>query len=106
MCLITVEATSSTAFLVNNRTPTKLSRSASLPSFASLGAAFRPGQPPPLGLPSFIPKPPILPMDEDSEDEMDWFTGDEAVTSTIATPVKESTLEGADWFVADTPLKA
>lgn len=39
-------------------------RTASLPSFASLGAAFRPGAPPPAELPFGIPPPPVLDLGE------------------------------------------
>lgn len=48
------------------------SRAISLPSFAALGAAFRPGAPDPssVPLPFGIPPPPILPGDRN--DAMDW----------------------------------
>ncbi|GAA5997722.1 hypothetical protein JCM5350_006674 [Sporobolomyces pararoseus] len=48
------------------------SRAISLPSFAALGAAVRPGAPDPssIPLPFGIPPPPVLPGDRD--DDMDW----------------------------------
>ncbi|GAA5895140.1 hypothetical protein JCM5296_000892 [Sporobolomyces johnsonii] len=50
------------------------SRAVSLPSFAALGAAFRPGAPNPsaLPLPFGIPPPPILPQDRHLGMGMDW----------------------------------
>ncbi|GAA5921876.1 hypothetical protein JCM1841_000958 [Sporobolomyces salmonicolor] len=52
------------------------SRAVSLPSFAALGAAFRPGAPNPssLSLPFGIPPPPILPQDRHLGMDMDWET--------------------------------
>ncbi|GAA6012620.1 hypothetical protein JCM11491_005456 [Sporobolomyces phaffii] len=48
------------------------SRAISLPSFAALGAAFRPGAPDPASvpLPFGIPPPPILPRDR--QNDMEW----------------------------------
>ncbi|GAA5869698.1 hypothetical protein JCM1840_000560 [Sporobolomyces johnsonii] len=50
------------------------SRAVSLPSFAALGAAFRPGaaNPSALPLPFGIPPPPILPQDRHLGMDMDW----------------------------------
>ncbi|GAA5821376.1 hypothetical protein JCM10212_003801 [Sporobolomyces blumeae] len=49
------------------------SRAVSLPSFAALGAAFRPGarDPDSVPLPFGIPPPPVLPGDR-MQDDMDW----------------------------------
>lgn len=74
-------------------------------SFAALGAAFRPGLPPPPDLPKGIPRPPVLSDEEgeegSGEDRMDWedLRGGRNSIGMMGTPVRKGREE---WCVPDT----
>lgn len=81
----------------------------SLPSFAILGAAFRPGASPPLGITIGVPPPPRWEekSDEMNQEDEDWLLEleqDGVRAKEMGTPVKQvhSTGKGG-WFVPDTP---
>jgi hypothetical protein len=69
------------------------SRAISLPSFAALGAAVRPGAPDPssIPLPFGIPPPPVLPGDR--QDDMDW----EMIASRGGVPGSD---DEDDWLIS------
>lgn len=90
--------TSQTLFVPD--TPLKprepFARTQSLPSFAALGAAFRPGSTDPFQE-AGLPPPPVLPGDED-DDGREWRGTASAAPGAMGTPVKPN----KGWVVPDT----
>lgn len=86
---------------------TSFTRTTSLPSFAALGAAFRPGAHTQVQLPAFIPAPPRDVFDDDSDENgmddemMRWGAPSGPGGGTPA--AKEVVNRPGGWYVPDTP---